>query len=243
MWWCLLKDGHFLIIQTQNGRNDCFTNLLILWMTSWNRSGSRFSTNVGNMEHLSELKFFHPQGFARLACALTTNRRLLCRRERKNLSIMHHIIIKSSMLIEDCLSVGTFPCNCTPINSNPPDALLVIPDSYSSLLPATSLSDFNLSAGPSFAFWTTSFSSSSPAILQKPAAQYIQGDDCVLYTTCIWKNLCSKCYILSKWLIDGKELITPTELLSMCFQRYNTIKPQNHSSLQIVLNPCLFSET
>jgi hypothetical protein len=32
-------------------------------------------------------------------------------------------------------------------------------------------------------------------------------------------------------------------LLSMCFQRYNTIKPQNHSSLQIVLNPCLFSET
>ncbi len=83
MWWCLLKDGHFLISQTQNGRNDCCTNLLILWMTSWNRSGSGLSTNVGNMEHLSELKFFHPQGFARWPCAVTTNRRLLCRRREK----------------------------------------------------------------------------------------------------------------------------------------------------------------
>jgi hypothetical protein len=35
------------------------------------------------MEHLSELKFFHPQGFARCPCALTTNGRLFLIRQEK----------------------------------------------------------------------------------------------------------------------------------------------------------------
>jgi hypothetical protein len=53
-------------------------------MTSWNWSGSGLSTNVGNMEHHSELKFFHPQGFAMWSRALTTNGRLsLIRREKE----------------------------------------------------------------------------------------------------------------------------------------------------------------